>query len=520
MRVGIYNRWLHTIGGGEKHMCALAEVLSQDHDVEILTYQPVNKDKLQSQLSIDLSNIEIKYIPEESNELTSNITAEYDLFINASYMSSLPSKAKESCLLVYFPTPFDVELTHVQKAAIRLFSPMIKKILVNDVEWLDGFYQQERFHGIPYRWTGARARFKISKPKRESAGLQICLGSYRKSIFPQAEVSFFVNGISIGQKLRLPRDRFIVHKMKLPSGLEKGNGFTIEIQSNTFIPSEDGDSQDTRELGVSTAWVRWSGSPRFYLRRLVDLVPMYLKVFPKTLDFLETYDHILANSMYTQRWIKKLWDRDSSVLYPPVDTDEFSPGPKSNKILSVGRFFRGSHNKKQIPMIQIFKKICDEGLRGWEYHLAGGTHRESIHQNYLAEVIEESKGYPIYIHPDCSHTELKKLYGESKIYWHAAGFGENQNRNPERFEHFGITTVEAMSSGCVPIVIGRAGQVEIVNTGENGFLWGTLGQLRDSTLQVIRDEQLKQDLSLAAIKSAESFSFDRFKHRVKELING
>jgi glycosyltransferase involved in cell wall biosynthesis len=518
MKVGIYNRWLHTIGGGEKHMGVMAEILSKEHSVDLLTYQPVDKEKLQSRLNVDLNNVKIKYLPEVSNGYTLIFTEQYDLFINASYMSSLPSKAKRSLLLVFFPTPFDRELTITQKAAIRVFGPLVKRILSNDVKWLDGFYQQERFHGVPYRWAGKEARLWIPKLEKNLSKLQICLGSYRKSNFPEAEVQFYVDGVCVNKELKLPRDRFIKHVIQLPPDLDVKDGVVLEIQSNTFVPAQASDSQDTRELGVSVVWVCWNRSPSFYLRRLANLTPTYLKIFPKTLDFLETYDLIMANSKYTQEWIKKLWNKESLILYPPIDTHEFSPGSKSNIILSVGRFFKGSHNKKQVDMIRAFKKMCDNGLQGWEYHLVGGTHKEPKHQKYLEEVIRESKDYPIFVHPDSSFEELKELYAQSKIYWHASGFGEDGQKSPERFEHFGITTVEAMSAGCVPVVIGKAGQIEIVESGKNGFLWNSLEELQSYTFQLIQDENLRKKLSEKAIERSNIYSREKFEERLSRIL--
>jgi len=37
-RVGIYNRWLATLGGGEKLSLAIAEHLSKQHDVEVINH--------------------------------------------------------------------------------------------------------------------------------------------------------------------------------------------------------------------------------------------------------------------------------------------------------------------------------------------------------------------------------------------------------------------------------------------------------------------------------------------------
>ncbi|MBU4190339.1 MAG: glycosyltransferase, partial [Candidatus Thermoplasmatota archaeon] len=53
----------------------------------------------------------------------------------------------------------------------------------------------------------------------------------------------------------------------------------------------------------------------------------------------------------------------------------------------------------------------------------------------------------------------------------AAGFGVDEEKEPEKVEHFGITTVEAAAAGCVPVVIRKGGQPEIVKEGINGLLW-------------------------------------------------
>ena len=83
------------------------------------------------------------------------------------------------------------------------------------------------------------------------------------------------------------------------------------------------------------------------------------------------------------------------------------------------------------------------------------------HRPYLDEIRSAAEGLPVTLHPEASGAELRDLYGRASIFWHAAGLGEDPDRHPDRFEHFGITTVEAMSAGAVPVVIGRWA-VEIV----------------------------------------------------------
>lgn len=237
------------------------------------------------------------------------------------------------------------------------------------------------------------------------------------------------------------------------------------------------------------------------------------------LEIVDTYDAIWANSEFTREWIGRYWDRPSRVLPPPVEVESFKPRDKKQRILSVGRFFAGSHNKKHLAMIAAFKHMVDRGLDGWELHLAGGTTLGEAHQDYLNQVYAESEGYPIWIHTDVPFPDLVTLYGESTIYWHASGFGENETQEPVKFEHFGITTVEAMSSGCVPVVIGRGGQREIVNHGQNGFLWHNLRELRELTWTLIRNPVLRRRMSEAAIERSREYDRSHFYARLDELLD-
>ncbi len=219
------------------------------------------------------------------------------------------------------------------------------------------------------------------------------------------------------------------------------------------------------------------------------------------LESIDSYTAIWAISEFTRTWIERYWKRPSVILYPLVDVENFSPLQKQNKILNVGRFFPGGHNKKHLEMIKVFKEMVKQGLTGWELHLAGGTNINSEDDNkYLNKVYAQAKGYPIIIHPNIPFEDLVTLYGESAIYWHASGLNEDEDREPVKFEHFGITTVEAMASGCVPVVIGKGGQREIVKHGQNGFLWQDLDELRTFTWQIIKDPSLCQGLSEAAMQ--------------------
>jgi glycosyltransferase involved in cell wall biosynthesis len=84
-------------------------------------------------------------------------------------------------------------------------------------------------------------------------------------------------------------------------------------------------------------------------------------------------------------------------------------------------------------------------------------------------------------------------------------------------EHFGITTVEAMAAGAVPIVHGSGGQTEIVRRGVDGHLWSTVPELVARTVEVAGDRVLRERMMKAAIASALRFSRQVFETRATAL---
>lgn len=242
--------------------------------------------------------------------------------------------------------------------------------------------------------------------------------------------------------------------------------------------------------------------------------------FVKSREYIETYDLFIANSQYTRNWIKKELGVDSPILYPPIDVDEFKSGQKENIILSVGRFFIHSHNKKQLEMINIFKKMYDkfEEIKDYEYHLCGSVDSDELSAEYIQKCKTAAEGYPIVIHENISFHDLKEMYSKSKIFWHASGLGENPKQNPDKFEHFGMTTVEAMSAGVVPVVIAQGGQVEIVEEGANGFLWNNPTELTEKTLSIIKNENLRSELSKQAVISSKKYSKANMYLQLKTIL--
>jgi glycosyltransferase involved in cell wall biosynthesis len=225
---------------------------------------------------------------------------------------------------------------------------------------------------------------------------------------------------------------------------------------------------------------------------------------------------VIVYSNFVKRFIDTSFGVESIVLAPPVPLLNYDEQKKENIILSVGRFTKGMNTKKQEEMLRIFQKMCDNGLKDWELVLIGS----SLEQDYdfVLRLKEEIHGYPINVLQNADYKTLVQYYEKAKIYWHAAGYGENLDLYPERAEHFGITTVEAMSAGAVPIVINAGGQKEIVTEQENGFLWNDEEELIAKTKLVIEDDGLRTKLAKETAKSSTKYSVESFHEKLKKIV--
>lgn len=225
---------------------------------------------------------------------------------------------------------------------------------------------------------------------------------------------------------------------------------------------------------------------------------------------------IICNSNFTKKFIDEEYGVNSLVVYPPVDVDKIKPKKKENTIIFVGRFSQLTQAKNQHILVSTFKSFFDKQGEDWKLLLMGGV--EVGVGGYIKRLRRLAVGYPIEIHESPTFTELKEAYGKAKIFWSAVGFGIEEAREPKKVEHFGITVVEAMAAGVVPIVYSAGGYKEIVEDGKNGFLWSTKGKLLKYTKILAEDKVLAKELSGTAVKDAQKFSYDRFEKKFLELL--
>jgi len=232
---------------------------------------------------------------------------------------------------------------------------------------------------------------------------------------------------------------------------------------------------------------------------------------------MKRYDAIVCNSQFTKNAIDAEIGLKAMVIYPPVTGVGLPKNVRKKKrILSVGRYTSYFEAKKQEVLIDAFTKLIEHSVfSGWELVFAGGLLDSD--REYFSRLETKASGLPIRLYTNISNKEITDLYRTSTLYWHAAGFGED---NPVHMEHFGIATVEAMSAGCVPLVYAAGGQPEIISDGINGVLWTTVRELVDQTAALVTDSQKMRSMQKHALVRSETFNAARFTRAFDGLIAG
>ena len=228
---------------------------------------------------------------------------------------------------------------------------------------------------------------------------------------------------------------------------------------------------------------------------------------------MRSYRAVAAISRFAADWTRNYWGLEPGVVYPPVNVDEFAPGQKEDRVAVLGRFTR---LKNQAALARTFRAHRDR-FSGWTLSCVGGLGDSAAEREYFAEV-ERAAGDACELVVNAPRAELRDRLGRAKVFWHAMGIDVDEGTDPAAIEHFGIATVEAMAAGCVPVVVARGGQAEIVTDGETGFLCRTFDEFADRTAELAADPARLARMSAAARDRSAAFSRRVFVERMMAVL--
>lgn len=517
----VYDKWLHSLGGGEVVACNIAKILKEEgYDVTFICGKKVPLRKIYQYLKIDLQNI--KFIEVWNDEVKlKEVVKGKDLFVNCSFMDYSFGYARRNIYYTHFPTEVYVSVKGMifNKLVLPLFSKIIKP-----VEFINGPEAKELKFGHLMYLLGRKTRIGFSYLDDKTSYLlkfTIFFENFYKKLIEN--FAYEVENAKIKDK-----DVKVDHYHNVIRFALKIKPLSQTVYLNLLIKKNQVHLNTEDKIYLLTPKILSLKIPDFVYKLMFERINTRLRagVFMNILERLKTYQVILANSEYTKKWIKNYWKRDGVVLSPPVETlfDKYdlTKIKKKNWICNVGRFFTLGHGKKQEVLIEAFKKLYKQGYKKWHLHLVGGLGDEPSSQEFAKYLKKQAKGYPVYFHFNASRKKVEGILLKSKIYWHATGYGENENKRPIKFEHFGIAPIEGISAGCIPILYNGGGLKEIVDSLKIGdyALFTSEKELVENTKKVIQKKKSGYEVEMLLQTIKRKYSREAFKRKFIKEIQG
>ena len=223
----------------------------------------------------------------------------------------------------------------------------------------------------------------------------------------------------------------------------------------------------------------------------VKLVLHYIRMWDYTAAHRVHY--FVANSHFTAERIRRIYGKDSAVIYPPVDIEAFyMREDKEDFYFTAARMVP---YKKIDLIIEAFAKMPRHKL------IVAGDGPDFKKMKSKAGRNIEFIGYQ-------NANILRDYLQRAKAFVFAAE------------EDFGILPVEAQSCGTPVIAYGRGGVLETVVENETGIFFGE--QNAGSLIRAVNDFEKKQNAFSATMirKNAERFGKEKFKAEFKMFVEG
>lgn len=220
-------------------------------------------------------------------------------------------------------------------------------------------------------------------------------------------------------------------------------------------------------------------------------IPYFVKKMRKLdLESTKDIDIFIANSTVTQERIKKYYGKPSTVIYPPVEVDKFTPPPKGER---DGYVIWGRH----VPYKRFDLAIQAANKLGIQLTIAG-TGPDTDRLKSLAGPAVKFVGR-------ISDEELVKLAQRSKAF-----LFPNE-------EDFGISAVEALAAGTPVIAYKKGGALDIVQDGETGVFFEE--QTVESLVEAIKRFETMKFLPATLHRKAKRFDKSLFDTKIQKIVS-
>ena len=225
--------------------------------------------------------------------------------------------------------------------------------------------------------------------------------------------------------------------------------------------------------------------------------PLYEKILNK-LNQKYCNGIFITNSYYNSEKITDRFHKEPIVIHPFIKPIPFLYTPnKTGEILTIARI------TPQKNLIQLL--LIARNLRKHNFTLMGPR---TSNTNLITAMSKDLKNFKIILNPD--RDQYRKVITESSIIL-----------STQSNEAFGLSLLEAMSAGCIPVVPKEGGPWQDVfesREGEIGFGYKTVDEAIEKIKLILTDEQLRSKLRENSIRRSSEFNYAEYKDELIRVI--
>lgn len=230
----------------------------------------------------------------------------------------------------------------------------------------------------------------------------------------------------------------------------------------------------------------------------------------------------MVNSSWTRSHITNIWKipERTKRVYPPCDTSALQMLPLERPttppvLISVAQFRPEKAHGLQLEAFALALQKLDPDFPKPKIQFVGSC-RNKEDLDRLQKLKDRSTELHIdelvEFHKDISYRDLVQLLGGAIAGLHSM-----------TDEHFGISVVEYMAAGAIPIAHKSAGPMMDIVLDEDGHQTGFLAsekeEFTEAIIKVLRmPESGRQEMAAAARKRAQRFSDQRFHQDFTETV--
>ena len=201
-------------------------------------------------------------------------------------------------------------------------------------------------------------------------------------------------------------------------------------------------------------------------------------------------DAYVANSAYTADRIRRTYDREATIIHPPVDTHAFAPSPeRSGRFLVVSRLRR--HKRVELAIEAATR-------HDWPLDIIGEGPDEAALRRMSGPTV--------------------RFLGRLTDREVGAAMARCDAMVVPGVEDFGMTMAEVQAAGRPPVAFARGGAVEIIVDGVTGFLFDE-ASVEAVAAAMIRARETELDPE-ALVRSARRFDRVRFDAELLAFLSG